>query len=170
MYEGYLIKLNIVNYDFINFFRKDVMKFYFFILALLLAFALRMTAQNANSVVGKWKTADGKGVIQIYKTSDGTYQGKIIKATPKPGKNANELVDENNPNPSLRNRPVIGLCILRNFRFDGEEEWEDGLIYDPDNGKEYSCKMWIEDENTLKIRGYIGISLFGRTEIWTRIE
>ena len=142
------------------------MKYTILILALLLGISLTLTAQNENLILGNWITENGNGIIQIYKAKDGTIQGKIIKATSKEDKKG-PLVDDKNPDPALRNRPIIGLVILRDFKFNGEM-WKNGLIYDPDNGKEYSCKMWLEDKNTLKIRGYIGISLLGRTEIWIR--
>ena len=144
------------------------MKFTIIILSIILAFALRLSAQNENMILGKWKTSDGTGIIQIYKTSDGTFQGKIIKAQPKEDKKG-AMIDDKNPDPALRNRPIIGLVILKDFRYDGEI-WKSGTIYDPGNGKDYSCKMWLEDKYTLKIRGYIGISLFGRTEIWKRAD
>ncbi|MEO6849303.1 MAG: DUF2147 domain-containing protein, partial [Mucilaginibacter sp.] len=69
----------------------------------------------------------------------------------------------------LRTRPELGLELLKDFTFDGDDVYDDGTIYDPKNGKTYSCKMTLEG-NQLKIRGYIGISLFGRSEIWTRVK
>ena len=61
----------------------------------------------------------------------------------------------------------IGLEILRNFKFDNDDEWEGGKIYDPESGKTYSCNMSLTG-NELKVRGYVGVSLLGRTETWTR--
>lgn len=58
--------------------------------------------------------------------------------------------------------------MLTGFRFDGDDEWKDGDIYDPESGKTYSCYLSLKDNNTLKVRGYIGVSLFGRSETWTR--
>jgi uncharacterized protein (DUF2147 family) len=63
---------------------------------------------------------------------------------------------------------VLGLVILTGFKFD-TDEWSDGDIYDPEKGKTYSCTLSLKDSGTLKVRGYIGISLIGRTEIWTRV-
>jgi uncharacterized protein (DUF2147 family) len=141
----------------------------FLLMFLFLGLVLPLKAFDANSIVGNWKTAPGTAIIQIYKAADGSYQGKIIKTTPKPDDKDVLTVDKNNPKPELKSRPIVGLMILKDFKYDGEE-WGDGTIYDPKNGKDYSCKMWLEDKNTLKIRGYIGISLFGRTEIWTKVE
>ncbi|MGC4020942.1 MAG: DUF2147 domain-containing protein [Cyclobacteriaceae bacterium] len=77
--------------------------------------------------------------------------------------------DEKNPDPALRTREVIGLVILKDFEADKEGKvWENGTIYDPREGKTYSCKMTLKDANNLSIRGYVGVSLFGRTETYTR--
>ena len=63
----------------------------------------------------------------------------------------------------------MGLVILRDFVYDEEYVWEDGEIYNPKDGKTYSCKMELsKDKNTLEVRGYVGISLFGKTNTWTR--
>ncbi len=78
-------------------------------------------------------------------------------------------MDMNNPDQALQTRPELGLELLKDFTFDGDDVYEDGTIYDPKSGKTYSCKMTING-NSLKIRGYVGISLFGRTEVWTRVK
>jgi uncharacterized protein (DUF2147 family) len=77
--------------------------------------------------------------------------------------------DKKNPDENLKSRPLLNLELLKDFTFDGKDTWKDGTIYDPKSGKTYSCKMVIE-EDKLKIRGYVGISLLGRTEVWTRIK
>jgi uncharacterized protein (DUF2147 family) len=103
-------------------------------------------------------TQDGR--ILIYKKNN-KYYGKITWGTGGSG------TDDNNPDPALRSRKVIGMEILKDFVFD-EDEWTGGTIYDPRGGKTYSCKLTLESKNELNIRGYIGISIFGRTETWTR--
>lgn len=125
-------------------------------------------AQNkADDIVGNWLTAGKEQAkIQIYKKGE-KYYGKIIWLK-NPVENGKQRVDANNPDKSKRNNLIIGLLILTDFEFDGDDEWEDGDIYDPENGKTYSCYMYLKNRNTLKLRGYIGISLFGRTETWTR--
>lgn len=126
-------------------------------------------AQNADAVLGKWINPSGEGQIQIYKKGN-LYYGKLVwlklpndEATDKP------KTDKNNPDKNLQSRPILGLEILKNFKFDGDDVYEDGSIYDPKNGKDYSCKMTLNG-NKLKIRGYIGISLLGRSEVWTRVK
>ena len=118
------------------------------------------TAKQAG-VEGVWVTADGDGWVEITREGD-LYHGAIVGPT-----NDGRLDDEN-PDPALRDRPLFGLRILEGFQDAGKGKWEDGTIYDPNNGKTYSCVIELEDEKTLKVRGFIGVSLFGRTERWTR--
>ncbi len=126
---------------------------------------------KANDILGVWLNEDKDANIKIEKT-DGKFYGKIIwlrdpidEDTGKPKK------DKENSDEELRSRPVLGLEILTGFVFD-DDEWEDGDIYDPKNGKTYSCYMKFNDDNKneLKVRGYIGFSLLGRTTYWTRVE
>jgi len=135
-------------------------------LMLFLLASLAVLAQNGDAIVGKWLNASGEDQIWIYKKGD-KYFGKLgwIKV---PDRNGKPKVDEKNPDPALRTRPVLNLELLKDFTFNGEN-WENGTIYDPKSGKTYSCKMTLKD-NSLKIRGYIGISLFGRTEVLTRVK
>lgn len=124
-------------------------------------FALGCQAQaKADGILGEWMAPTKDGRILIYKNND-KFFGKITWGTGGSG------TDDNNPDPKLRGRKVIGMEILKDFVFD-DDEWVDGTIYDPREGKTYSCKLSLDDKNTLNIRGYIGISLFGRTETWTR--
>jgi uncharacterized protein (DUF2147 family) len=135
---------------------------------MLLISSLAFAQQGADRITGKWETENGRALVQIYKAGNGTYQGKILKTSPKYGSDES-LYDDKNPDPSKRKRPIIGLVILRNLKSDGEL-WNGGKVYDPERGKEYDCKAWLEDNRTLKIRGYVGISLLGQTETWQRAE
>jgi uncharacterized protein (DUF2147 family) len=114
-----------------------------------------------DAIVGEWLTAAKDGKVQIYKSGN-KFFGKISWGNRPNGK------DTNNPDPKLRDQNLIGLVILKDFAFNGKDKWEDGTIYDPNNGKTYSCVIRLKDEKTLEVRGYIGISLLGRTEVWTR--
>lgn len=99
----------------------------------------------------------------IYRRAN-TYYGKITWGTGGPSR------DEKNPDLALRNREVVGLVMLNNFRYDGDGVWQDGTIYDPREGKTYACKMTLKGANTLSIRGCVGVSLFGRSETWSRFN
>ena len=121
---------------------------------------------EADTILGNWLTEGGKAVVEIY-LCDGRYCGKIVGLKEPKNPDGTDKLDTNNPDPSKRNRKIIGLNIVWGFTYDGETRWVNGSIYDPDNGKTYSCKMNLENDK-LKVRGYIGISLFGRTTVWTR--
>lgn len=138
------------------------------ILCLLLIFLMNeIKAQvKSDDIIGVWLTA-GKdpAKIQIYKSGQ-KYYGKIAWLK-NPTENGKPKVDSHNPDKSKQTQPILGLLILKDFNFD-TDEWNDGTIYDPESGKTYSCHLTLKDKNTLKVRGYIGISLLGRTEIWTK--
>jgi uncharacterized protein (DUF2147 family) len=119
-------------------------------------------AVTKDAVLGEWIPASKDGKITIFKTGD-KYFGKVSA-----GKNS-EKKDANNPDEKLRTQPIIGSVILKNFEFTGKS-WENGTIYDPNNGKTYSCNMKMKSPNELEIRGFIGISILGRTTVWTRAK
>ena len=126
------------------------------------------TAQNnADDIIGIWLTGGKEPAkIQIYKSGEKFY-GKIIWLK-NPTENGKPRMDGNNPDKEKRSNPIIGLMMLTGFKFDGDDEWKGGDIYDPESGKTYSSYMYLTNMNTLKVRGYVGISLLGRTETWTR--
>lgn len=138
------------------------------ILAFVTVLVLPAYSQNkADDIIGVWLTGGKEPAkIQIYRSGEKFY-GKIIWLK-NPTENGKQRMDTNNPDETKRNNPVMGTVILSGFRFDGDEEWKGGDIYDPESGKTYSSYMYLKDTNTLKVRGYVGISLFGRTETWTR--
>jgi uncharacterized protein (DUF2147 family) len=121
---------------------------------------------KADDIIGVWQTPGKEPAkIEIYRSGE-KYFGKIIWLK-NPMENNQPRVDGKNPDEGKRTRPIIGLVILHDFKFD-DDEWDDGKIYDPESGNTYSCYISLKDKNTLKVRGYVGISLFGRTEIWKR--
>ena len=134
---------------------------------ILLLFSIHLSAQTkGDAIIGIWLTSGKEPArIQVYKQGN-TYYGKIVWLK-NPTTNGVAKVDSKNPDKSKRSREIIGLVILNNFSFD-DEEWSGGKIYDPESGNTYSCNLSLKDNNTLKVRGYIGISLLGRTETWTR--
>lgn len=138
------------------------------ILILLLSLTSSLVfAQKKDDIVGKWLNPSGEGQIEIYKKGD-KFFGKLawLKA---PNENGKPKTDAKNPEASLRNRPLLGLEILKNFTFD-DGTWEDGTIYDPKSGKTYSCKMTLKGNDLLNVRGYIGVSLIGRSETFKRVK
>jgi uncharacterized protein (DUF2147 family) len=124
-------------------------------------------AHNPDAIVGFWKTGDGKGIVQIFKQGN-QFFGKIIWLQEPNDANGKPKVDDKNDDPKLKTKPLIGLINLRDFVFVKENLWKEGKVYDPKNGKDYSCKITMKDNNTIEARGYIGISLIGRTDVWKR--
>jgi uncharacterized protein (DUF2147 family) len=123
---------------------------------------------NPDAIVGSWKNGEGTGIIQIYKNGD-KYQGKITwLKEPNDPKTGNPKTDINHPDEKNHSRPVLGLVNMWGFKYTDKNEWTGGKIYDPKNGKTYSCKIAMESNNVIKVRGYIGVSLIGRTDTWTR--
>jgi len=138
-------------------------KHFIYILLLMLSFSALRAQSTDDRICGKWQTADQQGIIQVYR-SGARYYGSIA------GGQGNLRTDRNNPDPALRTRSLTGLVILSDFVFSGGNKWTGGKIYDPSNGKTYSCNLQLKTNGVLEVRGYIGVSLFGRTERWTRIE
>jgi uncharacterized protein (DUF2147 family) len=124
-------------------------------------------AQNADAVLGVWKNGEGTGMVQIYKKAE-KYYGKIVWLKVPNDTDGKPRTDVNNPEPKLQSRTIKGLENLRDFVYKGDNKWEDGRVYDPKNGNDYSCEMKLIDDNTLEVRGFIGVSLFGRTDVWKR--
>lgn len=139
-----------------------------FLIALIFISSQLFAAFSPDDIIGVWKDGQGKGQVQIYK-HNGRYYGKIIWLKNPKDENGKPKVDRKNPNPNLRTKPIIGLVMLKDFRYD-EDEWSDGHIYNPSDGKEYKAYMKLRDKNTLSVRGYVGISLLGKTDTWTRVK
>ena len=115
-----------------------------------------------DAVLGEWLAESKDGKVLIYKQGE-KYFGKISW-----GKDGDKK-DVNNPDEKLRTQAIVGLVILKGFEFTGKA-WEDGTIYDPKSGKTYSSTIKIKKPNELEIRGYVGISLLGRTTVWTKVK
>lgn len=124
-------------------------------------------AQKADDIVGTWFNTEKDAKIEIY-PKNGKYFGKIVWLK-NPTDGGKARTDTNNPEEAMRSRQLMGLNLLQDFEYD-DGTWEDGTIYDPKNGKTYSCVISMENENTLEVRGYVGVPMFGRTVTWTRVE
>jgi len=137
------------------------MKQLFFLILLIIT-----SITNAQSIIGEWETFDDKtkekkSIVEIYKEGD-TYFGKILETfTGETNEVCNQCIGEK------YNQPIIGLVIIENLIQD-VDEYNSGSILDPENGETYKCYLELETNNKLKVRGFIGVSLFGRTQYWTR--
>jgi uncharacterized protein (DUF2147 family) len=142
------------------------MKKIFFIFLLLTSF-IHSKAQDIFK--GTWYNDEKTGKIQFYKQGDKVY-GKIVWLKDPTDKNGKPLTDINNPDSKKKSTPLMGLVFLKEFVAKDAKTWEDGTIYDPNNGKTYSCNMKLESPKVLNVRGYIGISLIGRTSKFTKAD
>lgn len=125
---------------------------------------------DGDKLLGVWEPSNGKARVKIDKISD-KYFGKIVwLKEPNDPETGQPKVDKNNPDESMQKVPLKGYRMLKDFTYNGKSEWIDGTIYDPENGSTYSCVIKLKDDNTLDIRGYIGIKTFGRTDVWKRLE
>jgi uncharacterized protein (DUF2147 family) len=119
------------------------------------------------AAVGHWQVinSEGKpgGQVETYLV-DGKLFGKVTQ--PRPGRLPGAVCDKCSG--ELKDQPIQGLVILRNFKPEGDD-WVGGVVVDPGNGKEYKGKIWTVGKDKLFMRGFIGISLIGRTEAWVRI-
>ena len=135
--------------------------------ALLGIIPLISQAQQADAIVGKWYTQDKDAHVEIFKEGE-VYHGKMVWLK-EPTENGKPKMDKNNTDKAKRDRPILGMRLLSDFVHDGDT-WEDGTIYDPRNGKSYSCTIKLLDKDTMEVRGYVGIAAFGKTVEWTRVN
>ncbi|HEX4378220.1 MAG TPA: DUF2147 domain-containing protein [Steroidobacteraceae bacterium] len=119
---------------------------------------------EADRIVGRWLTEPRDGIIEISANGDGTYTGKII------GGNSPQRTDSHNPDPARRTSLLLGQVILKGLQYKGSQQWADGTIYDPDSGRTYHCNVQGLEPDTLTVRGFIGFSLLGRSQVWTRYQ
>lgn len=136
---------------------------------LLLSFFVGFAQQNGDDILGVWETGNGKAQVKITKVGS-YYFGRIVWLKIPLDTDGKPKLDKNNQDPSKKNNPILGLQLVGGFEFKGNNLWENGTIYDPETGKTYNCKITMTDINNMNIRGFIGISMFGRTDTWKRVE
>jgi uncharacterized protein (DUF2147 family) len=134
-------------------------------LILILLPAIWSRAADTVSAVGLWKNEDA--TFEIFE-DQGMLSGKIITLREPRTPEGKEKTDIHNPDPSKRERPIIGLVFMSGFTRKSDTRWENGKVYDPKSGNTYSCYLELDGPEKIKCRGFIGISLIGRTEVWTR--
>lgn len=140
------------------------------IFSLLLMFAATVMAQNATSIAGVWWNDDKTSKIEIKKVN-GEYAGTVSYISPQHYVDGKPEKDYNNPNPQLRERSTLGMQVLSGLKYNAkDEQWQNGRIYDPQNGKTYDCYAWFDkDPDILYLKGYVaGIKLLGRSTTWYR--
>lgn len=125
-------------------------------------------AQDGDALIGVWEPGSGKARVKITKVGE-KYYGKIVWLKEPNDEKGNPKTDKNNPDEGLKATPLLGYRILKDFVYKGNNTWEEGTIYDPENGSTYNCHIKMKDETTLEVRGYIGVSMIGRTDTWKKL-
>ena len=144
-------------------------KFLFLCLTCLLG-CMGVASAQTLSPLGTWTNAEKKATFEIYKCGN-KLCGKIVTLTvPNDPKTGKPKTDSMNPDPKLRNRPRLGLVFMQGFEYDDDNKWDDGKIYDPESGKTYSCYMKMNSANSMEVKGYIGFSMIGKSQTWTRVK
>ena len=141
------------------------------ILVVWFVFPALCYAVEGDDILGEWVTEDRECRVEMFKKGH-RYFGKIA-AIKQPnylpgeinGMDGQPRLDSNNRNESLRSRPLVGIELMKDFRFDNGK-WNGGSIYDPKNGKTYNCEISLAEDGMLQVRGYVGVSLLGRTTVW----
>jgi uncharacterized protein (DUF2147 family) len=148
---------------------KHLTKFFSVVCILLLSLSFTADVEG-DRLIGVWEPSNGKARVKVEKIGTKFY-GKIVwLKEPIDPVTKEPKVDKNNPDASMRNVPLKGFRLLKDFIYAGSDEWTEGTIYDPENGSTYSCVIKMKDINTLDIRGFIGVKALGRTDTWKRLE
>ena len=140
-----------------------------FIFVSLLAYSISTPKATAQSCLGIWKTIDDKtnkpaSIMKLY-NKDGKVYGDILAILKEDTKQKNPLCVKCPDD--RKDQPVIGMQLIRDLSQDGNQ-WSGGKVVDPHTGKIYRCYLELVEPNKLKVRGYIGFSIFGRTQYWYR--
>ena len=150
---------------------KRTSSFTIVLIVMMALFGQSTVAQTykPDDILGIWYNGEKTSKLQIYKEGSKYFAKIVWLKTPNDSLTGKPRTDNLNPDVNLQKAPLMGLVVLKNFVFDGSDEWEDGTIYDPKNGKTYKCYIKFEAyPNLLKIRGYVGVSMLGRTTYWAK--
>ncbi|MDJ0761910.1 MAG: DUF2147 domain-containing protein [Myxococcota bacterium] len=133
--------------------------------------ASKGTVDPEEGIVGVWLTEKKGGKIQIFPCGD-AFCGKTVWISKDANPAGMDARDPKNPDPKERDRKLVGATIVWNLKWDADDqEWQGGYVYDPKRGAVFRCKAWLENRGqTLKLKGYLGISLLGSTTAWSRTK
>lgn len=138
------------------------------LISLFLVISILAFAQTNADLVGQWYNAKDDIVVTLFEDRQ-TVSGKVTWMKFPNDENGNPKTDLLNPDESLRNRESVGMIMMTSFAHIAGNVWDNGDLYDPKKGKTYTGIITLKDENTLNLRGYIGLSFIGRySSTWTR--
>lgn len=145
-----------------------MLKSFLLTIALAILTTVAASAQKI-SPIGIWTNSEKKATFEIYQCG-AKLCGKIVTLREPNDASGKPKTDTENPDPKLRSRPRLGMVFMQGFEYDDDNKWDDGQIYDPESGKTYSCYLKMQNANTMEVKGYIGFSLIGRSQTWTRVK
>ena len=128
-----------------------------------------LAAAAAEQICGKWESSEKNLIVQVY-MQDNQFIAKIVWYNDTDGKPMDYWTDKRNPDPSLRNRKILGMSVLQNMTYMAcTNSWEDGTIYDSKNGREWNASAYIDKNGLLKVKGYWHFKFIGRTMTFKRV-
>lgn len=150
-----------------------MMKTYTFVSIFLFCSFLLLTGKAGENIpeskiLGVWEVGSGKARVKIFQYGQ-KFGGRIVWLKEPKYPDGTPKIDKNNPDETKRQAPLLGFMNMTGFVEKGSGKYEEGTIYDPENGSTYNCTVEMVDDNTLEVRGFIGVSLFGRTDTWKRV-
>jgi len=142
---------------------KNMRRWYAVMVVSLVSTGIFAQSEN-DSIIGKWYVKDKTAIFDFYRTGN-EYRARLIPLV-KP-----DMVDTNNPVDSLKNRKIYGATLIYGLLFDPKKKrWDKGKVYNPENGKTYFCHCLLAAQGSqLLFRGYLGVSILGETQTWTRV-
>lgn len=149
--------------------------------AFLMLAPLAAGAQTPAAVYGKWLTESTNAHVELYRCADparGAICGKVVwlrnptNPDQTPAASVEDVRDVKNPDPALRQRPILGLEFLNGFKPSAEEAnvFVDGKIYSAEDGDTYSARIRLETPDRLVLRGFVGLPMLGKSQTWTRVR
>lgn len=143
------------------------------VIAFLFTFVSAVKAgdvSNPDQICGKWVSSDKKLVIEVYKESN-ELKAKILWFRSGPDEPCTSCLDSNNPDPLLRKRKIVGINVLKDMRYNaGTQSWEDGMIYDAHNGRNWNASAKMDADGSLKVKGYWHFKFIGKTMTFNRVN
>jgi uncharacterized protein (DUF2147 family) len=129
------------------------------------------TVAASDQICGRWQNEDKNLIVQIYRESN-EFKAKIVWFDNGEGEESmNRRTDIHNPNPALRNRKIIGINVLEDLEYDPQSQsWEDGIIYDASNGRQWSSSAKMNKDGSLKVKGYWKYKFIGKSITFRRVQ
>ena len=134
-----------------------------FAIIISLFFFTSISAQKKKDIVGYYKSSDGTSIFKFYKSGE-KYVGKLVWMKHP------ERLDTMNPDPTKRNKKLLGSILAYALIFDGKNNWTEGFVYDATKGKTFQCEMIRDEKGNIEMRGYIGVPIFGKSEFFTKVS